>query len=100
MTTPELTVASHAAQAASDILKHYFREGVTMRSKDTSNLVSDADIEAERAIVAVIRSTFPEHDVMGEEEAEGDAGAEHLWIIDPLDGTNNFAHKVPHFAVS
>jgi myo-inositol-1(or 4)-monophosphatase len=100
MTTPELAVAEQAARAAGSILTRYFHEGVTMRSKDISNLVSDADIEAERAIVEVIRQTFPGHEILGEEEQRGDAGAEHLWIVDPLDGTNNFAHKIPHFAVS
>ncbi|AGA29934.1 inositol monophosphatase family protein [Singulisphaera acidiphila] len=100
MTTPELTVAEQAARAAGTILTRYFREGVTMRSKDISNLVSDADIDAERAIVEVIRRSFPGHEVMGEEEQQGDANAEHLWIVDPLDGTSNFAHKIPHFAVS
>lgn len=100
MTTPELIVAEQAARAAGSILTRYFREGVTMRSKDISNLVSDADIEAERAIVDVIRRSFPGHEILGEEEQKGNASAEHLWIVDPLDGTSNFAHKLPHFAVS
>lgn len=100
MTTPEFRVAEEAARAAGAILTRYFREGVAMRSKDTSNLVSDADLEAERAIVEVIRRAFPGHEILGEEEQKGNAEAEHLWIVDPLDGTNNFAHKVPHFAVS
>jgi myo-inositol-1(or 4)-monophosphatase len=100
MPTPELTLAEEAARAGGAIVARYFREGVTMRSKDVSNLVSDADIEAERAIVGVIRSRFPEHEILGEEAHQGDADAEHLWVVDPLDGTNNFAHKIPHFAVS
>lgn len=100
MTTPELLVAEDAARAAGAILTRYFREGVAMRSKDTANLVSDADLEAERAIVEVIRRAYPGHEILGEEEQKGDASAEHLWVVDPLDGTNNFAHKVPHFAVS
>ncbi len=100
MTTPELSVASEAARAAGAILTRYFREGIAMRSKDISNLVSDADIEAERAIVEVIRRSYPDHEVLGEEVHQGDPGAEHFWVVDPLDGTNNFAHKIPHFAVS
>ena len=100
MTTPELIVAERAARAAGDVLRRYFREGVAMRSKDVSNLVSDADLEAERAIVEVIRRSYPDHVFLGEEIHKGDVSAEHLWVIDPLDGTNNFAHKVPHFAVS
>ncbi len=100
MTTPELSVAEEAARAAGAILLRYFREGVAMRSKDIGNLVSDADLEAERAVVAVIRRAYPDHEVLGEEIHQGDVGAEHLWVVDPLDGTNNFAHKLPHFAVS
>jgi myo-inositol-1(or 4)-monophosphatase len=100
MDTPELRVAEQAARAGGAILARYCREGIAMRSKDVANLVSDADIESERAIAAIIRSAFPGHEILGEEEQAGDAGAEHLWIVDPLDGTNNFAHRIPHFAVS
>ncbi len=96
----ELKTAERAARAGGEVVSRYFREGVTMRNKDVSNLVSDADLDAERAIVAVIQSAFPGHEILGEEEQKGDIDAEHLWIIDPLDGTNNFAHKVPQFAVS
>ncbi|MHC5544034.1 inositol monophosphatase family protein, partial [Singulisphaera rosea] len=100
MMTAELKVAEEAARAASSVLTRYYHEGVTMRSKDISNLVSDADIDAERAVVEVIRGAFPNHEVLGEEVHKGNVDAEHLWVVDPLDGTNNFAHKVPHFAVS
>ena len=100
MHSTELSVAQDAARAASEILLRYFRSGVTMRTKDVANLVSDADIEAEHAIVDIIHRTFPSHAVLAEEAHAGDASAEHLWIVDPLDGTCNFAHKVPQFAVS
>ncbi len=101
MLTPEQTIAEEAARAGGAIAARYFREGVAMRSKDVANLVSDADVEAEHAIAAVIKRAFPSHTILGEEAHEqGDATAEHLWIIDPIDGTNNFAHKIPHFAVS
>ncbi len=100
MQPAELAVAVEAAKAAGEILRTYFRDGVTMRSKDVANLVSDADVEAERAIVEVIRARCPGHEVLAEEAHQGDAGAEHLWVVDPLDGTANFAHKIPHFAVS
>lgn len=95
-----LDVARQAAQAGGDVLSRYFRQGVTVRTKESYNLVSDADIQSEQAIVAVIRRAFPDHAVLGEEEHQGDAGAEHLWVIDPLDGTNNFVHHIGHFAVS
>ncbi|MBX6312683.1 MAG: inositol monophosphatase [Isosphaeraceae bacterium] len=100
MDTPELNVAEEAARAGGAVVARYFREGIAMRSKDIANLVSDADIEAEHAIVAAIQRRFPDHEILGEEVHRGNTGAEHLWIVDPLDGTNNFAHKVPHIAVS
>jgi myo-inositol-1(or 4)-monophosphatase len=101
MLTPEQTIAEEAARAGGAIAARYFREGVTMRSKDVANLVSDADVEAEHAIAGVIKKAFPSHVILGEEAYQGgDTSAEHLWIIDPIDGTNNFAHQIPHFAVS
>ena len=83
----------------------YWRDGVNMRDKSESggktyDLVSDADLESEKVIAQHIRSHFPNHELLGEENLKGNTDAEHLWIIDPLDGTNNYAHKIPHFAVS
>lgn len=65
------------------------------------NPVSDADLEAERAIIETIKMTFPNHAFLGEENVEGQVqDAEHIWIIDPIDGTSNYLHGLPHFAVS
>jgi myo-inositol-1(or 4)-monophosphatase len=100
MNTPEFSVAEEAARAGGAIVARYFRDGIAMRDKDVSNLVSDADLEAEHAIVEVIRRVYPGHEVVGEESHVGDPTAEHVWVVDPLDGTNNFAHKIPQFAVS
>lgn len=100
MDTPELAVAIEAAQAAGVVLRRHFREGVALRSKAVANFVSEADLEAERAVAEVIRRHFPGHEILGEEIHQGDVAAEHLWVVDPLDGTHNFAHKIPHFAVS
>ncbi|MFK8113094.1 MAG: inositol monophosphatase family protein [Rubripirellula sp.] len=100
-----LEAATKAANIGGEILMRYFRDGVQMRDKSESggktyDLVSDADIESEQAIGDFLREKFPEHELMGEEDLVGNVDAEHLWIIDPLDGTNNFAHQIPHFAVS
>ncbi len=96
----ELQVAREAARLGGEIVAGHYRCGVAVRSKAASELVTDADLESEQAIVALIGREFPEHAVLGEEEHAADVSAEHLWIIDPLDGTTNFAHQVPHFAVS
>ena len=100
-----LDAAIDAARLGGDVLMRYLREGVQMRSKSadggkTYDLVSDADIESEKVIGAHLRSLFPDHELLGEEDLDGCIDADHLWIIDPLDGTNNYAHEIPHFAVS
>jgi myo-inositol-1(or 4)-monophosphatase len=74
----------------------------TVSQKGAShNLVTEADLAAEKMITDLIRSRFPDHKLLLEEgQSTGDASAEHLWIVDPLDATNNFAHNIPHFSVS
>ncbi len=96
----ELDVARQAAQAGGEILASYFRQGIAMRLKQACDLVSDADVESEKAIVAVLQEAFPNDAILGEEETKAEVTAERLWIVDPLDGTTNFAHDLPHFAVS
>jgi myo-inositol-1(or 4)-monophosphatase len=77
-----------------------FQTEVDIQEKGTSNFVSSADFAAERAIVDAIRGRFPDHAIISEESHSDRADSEHLWIIDPLDGTSNFLHSIPHFAVS
>ena len=95
-----LQTAQEAARAGGSVLAGYFQTGIEFRAKQACDFVSNADVESERAIARVIRDAFPEHDLLGEEGHQGDVNAEHLWVIDPLDGTTNFAHDIPHFAVS
>jgi myo-inositol-1(or 4)-monophosphatase len=98
-----MQTAFAAALAGARVIKHYFELGIQARPKDAAesyNLVSDADIDAEQAVVEAIRQVFPSHSILGEEEAKGDLSAAELWIVDPLDGTNNFAHRIPQFSVS
>ncbi|MCA9179252.1 MAG: inositol monophosphatase [Planctomycetales bacterium] len=102
----ELEVACAAATAGSEIVQAYFRSlaSAEVRPKgsesETHNLVTNADIEAEEAIAATIHAAYPDHAILGEEQHDGATDAEHLWIIDPLDGTTNFSHGIPHFGVS
>jgi myo-inositol-1(or 4)-monophosphatase len=95
-----LRAALAAAEAGARVVLHYFERGVEMHDKGNVELVSQADIESEQAIARVLTARFPDHAILGEEEQSGSLSAEHLWIVDPLDGTNNFAHRIPHFAVS
>ena len=97
----ELRVAREAARIGGLVVKKHFHEGFTLRTgKQSYNLVSDADVASEHAIAAVIQEAFPDHEILGEEAHSAEASAEHLWIVDPIDGTNNFAHGLPHFGVS
>lgn len=94
------TIGIQAALAGGEVLRGMFRGRLEVRHKGTVDLVTDADRRAEAAIVGVLRGTFPRHDILAEEGDYGDRGADYRWIIDPLDGTTNFAHGFPWFAVS
>ena len=93
-------VAMEAGWAGAGALLTLFRSDVLIQTKGVSNFVSEADLAAESAIVEVIRGAFPEHAIISEESHSDRADATHLWVIDPLDGTSNYLHGMPHFAVS
>jgi myo-inositol-1(or 4)-monophosphatase len=101
--SPELQVAIAAAQAGGAVLMRRLRTGAELEVgyKDArANLVTAADIEAQRAVTATILEAFPRHLVDGEEGTAGNPGSGHVWYVDPLDGTTNYAHGVPFFCVS
>lgn len=95
-----LRVAEAAARAGGEVALRHRRNPIMAREKSPADLVTDADLESERAVAAVIRAAFPEHAILGEETLTADVNSDHLWLIDPIDGTTNFAHQIPHFAVS
>jgi histidinol-phosphatase len=94
----ELELARQLADIAAEIALRYFTRDPAIYTKDDGTLVTIADREIEQALRARIDEQFPAHAVLGEEEGlKGDAeGA--VWIIDPIDGTNNFAWGIPIFA--
>lgn len=98
---PLVNVAVQAARAAGQIiLRHAHQtDRLTVTSKGKSDFVSEVDRAAEAEIVRTIQRFYPDHAILGEEGgASGDS--ETVWIIDPLDGTTNFLHGIPHYAVS
>lgn len=102
MTPPELrSEAEVLVRAGGAVLKDRFSEVRTIDFKGPGrgNLVTDADRAAEALIVQALRSRFPEHGVLTEESGTVSTG-DLRWILDPLDGTTNYAHGVPHFCVS
>lgn len=100
-----LRTALAAADAAAAVHRRWVGRLSTTdwELKGTSDFVTEVDREAERAVVGIIRERHPDHRILAE-EGSGDAGAEGddrpLWIVDPLDGTTNFLHGYPQYAVS
>ena len=100
---PLVNVAVQAARAAGHIiLRHAHQtDRLTVTAKGKSDFVSEVDRAAEAEITRIVRRYYPDHGVLGEEGGtSGKADAETVWIIDPLDGTTNFLHGIPHYAVS
>ena len=98
---PLLNTAIKAAHAAGDIVMRYSRRvhNLDVRSKARNEFVSQVDIMAENVITETIRERYPDHAILGEElgsQGEHDT----VWIVDPLDGTTNYLHGMPMFAVS
>src|SRR5450432_3317343 len=91
---------SEIAREAGGLLMDYFRQHVKIEYKGEADLVTVADRSSEKLIRGRIRSQFPGHDVLGEEEGLVDSGSDYRWYVDPLDGTTNFAHGFPVFCVS
>ena len=88
------------AHEAGSLLKERFGRRHTIDYKGDINIVTEADRLAEDWIKSRIHSTFPDHGVLAEESEEIRTDSEYRWIIDPLDGTTNYAHSYPAFCVS
>lgn len=102
---PVLAVAVRAARRAASVIVDAARDlkRLPTYSKEHGDIATAADGEAEAAIVATISAAFPEHAILGEEAGESKAArgdSPYKWIVDPIDGTMNFAHGLPHYAVS
>ncbi len=98
-------VAIEAAYGAGAILKERLAEARTIEFKGDVDLVTDADHAAEDFVLGMIQGAFPEHRFVGEEgvfRAKSTVALDegYSWIVDPLDGTTNYAHQYPHFCVS
>lgn len=88
-----------ALRVGGSVLRRRFGK-VSYRTKGRANLVTAADLESQREILNVVRRAFPQDDYKAEEDAVKLTGAERLWLIDPLDGTTNYAHGYPASCVS
>ncbi len=98
-------VARAAVDEAGTRLRATWRTAQTIHYKGAVDIVTDTDREVEAVVTARLRSAFPDHLIVAEEAASGaplqpPPGTTYVWYLDPLDGTTNFAHAYPHFAVS
>ena len=94
-----LSVAREAALEGGRVLLEYLDSDVEVSAKGPRNLVTEADLAAERTIIGAIRRHFP-HDSILAEESGVHGASERQWVIDPLDGTTNYSHRYPFFSVS
>ncbi len=103
-TTPERVsvTARKAAELASGILLEGMTRKIEIGYKGRINLVTEIDLASERAVIDTLSREFPDHSFLAEESGRTAPGGEspHRWIIDPLDGTTNYAHRYPCFCIS
>ncbi len=91
----------YIAKLAGDIIRNYFGKNFSVEFKsDVRNLVTQADKESEKTIIDFIKKKYPSHGILAEESGSQGINSDYLWVIDPLDGTSNFAHGLPIFSVS
>ena len=99
---PTLNIAIKAARRAATVINRASTQLdlLTVQTKSPNDFVTEVDHAAEKAIIEVLRDAFPGHGILAEESGETGPESEFNWIIDPLDGTTNFIHGFPQYAVS
>jgi len=98
MASKELTAALEAARAAAQVIRGFYRAGVTVRTKADDTPVTEADLRAEEVIRERLERDFPGYGFHGEETGRHGTAAESLWLVDPLDGTKSFVRATPYFS--
>ncbi len=100
---PMLNIALKAARKAGEIVERSFErlDKVTVEEKGLNDFVSEVDKKSEKEIIYHLSKAYPDHKFLGEETGvSGASQSDYEWIIDPLDGTTNFLHGMPHFSIS
>jgi len=92
-------VAQDVANSAGDILMRWWPETKVVSDKGTNDIVTNVDLEAEKFISAELKEAFPHHGIYGEEGAGDDPEKGWVWVIDPVDGTRNYASGIPFFSL-
>lgn len=99
---PYINIATMAARQAGEVIMHYSDklDRVKVSEKTQNDFFSQIDVKAEQMIIETIRKHYPNHSIMAEESGIHDNEEDITWIIDPLDGTNNYLHGFPFYCVS
>ena len=99
---PMLNIALRAARKAGELIERALErvDVVAFEEKGRNDFVTDIDKAAEKEIIFHLRKAYPDHTILGEETGRSGKESDYEWIIDPLDGTTNFIHGIPHFAIS
>ena len=95
---PASQVAREAALRAGEILLDRFRTSISISYKGRGNIVTDVDTEVEKEMLAILRREYPDMGLLGEESSGAHADTGYVWIVDPLDGTRNYASGIPFFS--
>ncbi|MBL7209331.1 MAG: inositol monophosphatase [Dehalococcoidia bacterium] len=95
-----LEVATEAAREAGKILLAHFHSEKEVKHKSKSNLVTEVDVLSEKLIVELLQRDYPDYNILSEESNSTTPVAGYTWIVDPLDGTNNYVFGIPFFCVS
>ena len=94
-----LAVCETAARRAGELVMERFRSDVEVSLKGRANVVTDADLASERLILDYVGAEYPEFGILSEESAPVAGSSPYTWVVDPIDGTRNFAEGIPHFCV-
>lgn len=99
---PFLNTAIKAARAAGTVLLRNSEriDALTIESKQRNDFVSEIDRQAEETIIRALRKAYPDHGILAEESGYQEGKEDYEWVIDPLDGTTNYLHGFPQYAVS
>ena len=94
-----LAVCETAARRAGELVVERFRTDVEVSLKGRANVVTDADLASERLILDYVADEYPDFGILSEESAPVAGSSPYTWVVDPIDGTRNFAEGIPHFCV-
>ncbi|MFH1187352.1 MAG: inositol monophosphatase family protein [bacterium] len=95
----ELFIKNTIKEAGGVVADLFGKVGLKYTKQDPSDIVSEADLASNRIIVQRIKDKFPSHGIIAEESGEHQIDSEYVWIIDPLDGSSNFANRIPLFGI-